>query len=88
MNYSLIILYYLKKGCRHVGEDIGGKNAANPTAMILSATMMLKHLNLNKHANIISNAVYRTIKQGQFKTRDMGGENSTTEFTKALIESL
>ncbi|KAG2196378.1 hypothetical protein INT47_012882 [Mucor saturninus] len=75
-------------GCRHVGEDIGGTNAANPTAMILSAAMMLKHLNLNKHANRISNAVYRTIEGGQFKTRDMGGQNSTTEFTKGLISSL
>lgn len=71
-----------------MGEDIGGTNAANPTAMLLSASMMLKHLNLNKHANRISNAVYRTIEQGQFKTRDMGGQNSTTEFTKALISSL
>ncbi|GAA5803216.1 isocitrate dehydrogenase, NAD-dependent [Helicostylum pulchrum] len=75
-------------GCRHVGEDIGGKNTANPTAMMLSAAMMLKHLNLNKHANRISTAVYRTIEQGQCKTRDMGGSNSTTEFTKAVISSL
>ncbi|KAI9362831.1 isocitrate dehydrogenase, NAD-dependent [Pilaira anomala] len=75
-------------GCRHVGEDIGGKNAANPTAMMLSAAMMLKHLNLNKYANRISNAVYRTIEQGDVKTRDMGGNSTTTDFTKAVISIL
>lgn len=31
-------------GCRHVAKDIMGKNMANPAAMILSATMMLRHL--------------------------------------------
>lgn len=31
-------------GCRHVASDIMGTNRANPTAMILSATMMLRHL--------------------------------------------
>lgn len=31
-------------GCRHVGKDIMGTNKANPSAMILSATMMLRHL--------------------------------------------
>lgn len=31
-------------GCRHVAQDIMGTNKANPAAMILSATMMLRHL--------------------------------------------
>ena len=31
-------------GCRHVAKDLMGTNKANPTAMILSATMMLRHL--------------------------------------------
>lgn len=31
-------------GCRHVASDIMGTNRANPTAMVLSATMMLRHL--------------------------------------------
>ena len=33
-----------EQGCRHVGKDIQGRGIANPTAMILSATMMLRHL--------------------------------------------
>ena len=43
-------------GCRHVGLDIKGKNSANPTAMILSSAMMLRHLGLNDHADKISKA--------------------------------
>ncbi|KAK4516847.1 GTP-binding protein Rho1 [Mucor velutinosus] len=75
-------------GCRHVGEDIGGSNVANPTAMILSSVMMLRHLGLLDHANRISNAVYLTIQNKECRTRDMGGQQSTTEFTKSVISSL
>lgn len=75
-------------GCRHVGADIGGSNVANPTAMILSSVMLLRHLGLDEHANRISNAVYRTIQSGTAKTRDMGGKSSTSEFTKAIISAL
>jgi len=51
-------------GCRHVGLDIKGKDQANPTAMILSATMMLRHLGLDDHATRISKAVYGVIADG------------------------
>jgi isocitrate dehydrogenase (NAD+) len=50
--------------------------------------MMLRHLGLLDHANRISNAVYLTIQNTQSRTRDMGGELSTTDFTKAIISSL
>ena len=56
-------------GCRHVGADISGSNVANPTAMILSSVMMLRHLGLEEHANRISNAVYRTIESGKVRIR-------------------
>ena len=48
-------------GCRHVGLDIKGKDQANPTAMILSGSMLLRHLGLDEHANRISRAVYDVI---------------------------
>lgn len=41
-------------GCRHVGLDIKGKDQANPTALLLSGCMMLRHLGLDDHANRIS----------------------------------
>jgi isocitrate dehydrogenase (NAD+) len=51
-------------GCRHVGLDIKGKDQANPTALILSASMMLRHLGLDDHANRISQSVYKVIADG------------------------
>ncbi|KAI9745662.1 MAG: isocitrate dehydrogenase (NAD(+)) idh1 [Claussenomyces sp. TS43310] len=51
-------------GCRHVGLDIKGKDQANPTAMLLSGTMLLRHLGLDEHANRISKAVYDVIADG------------------------
>ncbi|KAL2136198.1 hypothetical protein VTI74DRAFT_5076 [Chaetomium olivicolor] len=75
-------------GCRHVGLDIKGKDQANPTAMLLSGTMLLRHLGLDDHANRISNAVYDVIAQGKVRTRDMGGEATNQEFTRAILESM
>lgn len=51
-------------GCRHVGLDIQGKDQANPTALLLSGTMLLRHLGLDDHANRISKAVYDVIADG------------------------
>jgi isocitrate dehydrogenase (NAD+) len=56
-------------GCRHVGLDIQGRDQANPTAMILSATMMLRHLGLDDHAQRISQAVYDVIADGYVRLR-------------------
>ncbi|XYA00518.1 isocitrate dehydrogenase (NAD(+)) idh1 [Meyerozyma guilliermondii] len=75
-------------GCRHVGLDIKGQNTANPTAMILSAAMMLRHLGLNDHADRISRATYDVIADGKIRTKDIGGSSSTTEFTDAILAKL
>jgi isocitrate dehydrogenase (NAD+) len=75
-------------GCRHVGLDIKGKDQANPTAMILSGSMLLRHLGLDEHANRISKAVYNVIGDGKVRTRDMGGQASTHEFTRAVLDKM
>jgi len=75
-------------GCRHVGLDIKGKDQANPTAMILSGSMLLRHLGLDEHANRISKAVYDVISEGQVRTRDMGGDSSTHQFTRAVLDKM
>ncbi|KDE08639.1 isocitrate dehydrogenase [NAD] subunit 1 [Microbotryum lychnidis-dioicae p1A1 Lamole] len=75
-------------GCRHVAKDIEGQDVANPSAMILSATMMLRHLGLDHHANQIAAAVYKVIADGTVKTPDMGGEGKTTEFTAAVLKAV
>ncbi|PFH62237.1 hypothetical protein XA68_14516 [Ophiocordyceps unilateralis] len=75
-------------GCRHVGLDIKGKDQANPTAMILSGSMLLRHLGLDDHANRISRAIYAVIAEGKVRTRDMGGNSTTHEFTKAILDKM
>ncbi|KAL8281536.1 hypothetical protein RQP46_006220 [Phenoliferia psychrophenolica] len=75
-------------GCRHVAKDIEGKDVANPAAMILSATMMLRHLGLDHHANQIAAAVYKVIADGKIRTPDMGGKSHTSDFTFAVIKNL
>ena len=75
-------------GCRHVGLDIKGKDQANPTALILSGSMLLRHLGLDEHANRISKAIYAVIAEGKYRTRDMGGESTTHEFTRAILDKM
>ncbi|KAM0201533.1 hypothetical protein ACHAPA_010082 [Fusarium lateritium] len=75
-------------GCRHVGLDIKGKDQANPTAMLLSGSMLLRHLGLDEHANRISKATYAVIADGKVRTPDMGGSSTTHQFTKAILDKL
>ncbi|KAL7282387.1 LOW QUALITY PROTEIN: hypothetical protein ACG7TL_003858 [Trametes sanguinea] len=75
-------------GCRHVAKDIMGTNRANPAAMILSATMMLRHLGLDHLANNIASATFDVINAGKVRTADMGGSATTSEFTAAVIKNL
>uniref|UniRef100_A0A7M4EGL0 Isocitrate dehydrogenase [NAD] subunit, mitochondrial n=1 Tax=Crocodylus porosus TaxID=8502 RepID=A0A7M4EGL0_CROPO len=75
-------------GARHPFAQAVGRNIANPTAMLLSAANMLRHLNLEFHANIISDAVKKVIKVGKVRTRDMGGYSTTSDFIKSVIDNL
>ncbi|KAJ1995075.1 isocitrate dehydrogenase (NAD(+)) idh1 [Coemansia sp. RSA 1358] len=75
-------------GSRHVAKDIQGRNTANPSSLILSSVMMLRHLQLNEHADQIEKAVNKTLSVDGVRTPDLGGSQSTTEFTKAVIRNL
>jgi len=66
---------------------IAGKNIANPTAMILSTTLMLKHLNKKKEATLIEKALKKTLKKG-IKTPDLGGKHTTKQMAKAIKKEL
>lgn len=68
--------------------DIAGKNLANPTALILSAIMMLHHLNEHEAADRIRQALERVLVRGEVRTRDLGGQATTTEYTNAIINEL
>jgi isocitrate dehydrogenase len=70
--------------------DIAGKNKANPTALVLSGAMMLRHIGEGKAANDVEQAVLVTLESG-VRTSDMIGiQNpaSTTEFAKTVISNL
>jgi len=68
--------------------DIAGKNLANPTALLLSALMMLRHLGESHAADRIEAALNKVLEGKERATRDMGGKASTSEFTDALIAAL
>jgi len=68
--------------------DIAGKGYANPTAMMLSAVLMLHHLGEDVLANRIEKAIHRVYREGRRLTRDVGGSASTEDFTSAVISVL
>jgi isocitrate dehydrogenase (NAD+) len=68
--------------------DIAGKNMANPTALLLSALMMLDHIGERQQSARIRAALDRVFAAGRVRTRDLGGAASTTEFTEAVCAEL
>jgi len=70
--------------------DIAGKNIANPSALILAAAMMLRHLGEDRAADRIEKAVRSVVKEGKSVTRDLNPANpaSTTEMTDAIIKKV
>ena len=68
--------------------DIANKNMANPTALLLSALMMLDYIGETAHGQRIRGALGRVLTRGEVRTRDMGGTASTTEFTDAICREL
>ncbi len=68
--------------------DIAGKNMANPTALLQTAIMMLRHLGERNAADLIERAMIHTLANKQVRTRDLGGTASTTEYTEAIVASM
>src|SRR5205809_2804033 len=68
--------------------DIAGKGLANPTAVLQSGILMLRHLHEIEAAESIQAAVEKTYKDKEHITRDVGGTASTTEFADAVIANM
>jgi len=68
--------------------DIAGKGLANPTAMLMSAVMMLDWLGMPSLARQIETAVFKVYSAGKVRTGDLGGTATTAEFTQAIIQAL
>lgn len=68
--------------------DIAGKDLANPSALLFSAVMMLKHLELNDHVRIIEGAVQQVLEDAKYTTKDLGGSSKASEYTNAICDAI
>jgi isocitrate dehydrogenase (NAD+) len=68
--------------------DIADQNVANPTALLLSALLMLEYLGEQAKADRIRAALFRVLSEGRVRTRDLGGRSRTTDFTDAICKEL
>ncbi|MCX8074337.1 MAG: isocitrate/isopropylmalate dehydrogenase family protein, partial [Clostridia bacterium] len=65
-----------------------GLNKVNPTALLLSAKMMLEYLGENEAANRLENAIIEVIKEAKVITYDLGGNSKNTEMAEEIIRKL
>ncbi|XP_063715404.1 probable isocitrate dehydrogenase [NAD] subunit alpha, mitochondrial [Symsagittifera roscoffensis] len=68
--------------------DIAGQDKANPTALLLSGIMMLRHLQMHDLAQKIEQAIFKTITEGKYLTGDLGGKSSCSDYTNAICDNL
>lgn len=68
--------------------DIAGQNKANPTALLLSACMMLDYLDEHQKAEKIREAIYKVLQEGKVRTQDCGGNATTSEYTDAILMAM
>ncbi|KAI9024109.1 isocitrate dehydrogenase subunit 2 [Hyaloraphidium curvatum] len=68
--------------------DIAGQDKANPTALLLSSVMMLKHMGLESYGDLIEKATLTTIAEGKARTGDLGGYARCSEFTDEILRNL
>jgi isocitrate dehydrogenase (NAD+) len=68
--------------------DIAGQGIANPTALLQSAILMLRHLNEREAADKVEKAMLAVFTEGNVRTRDLGGTAKTAEFAEAIIAKM
>jgi len=68
--------------------DIAGRGIANPTAMMQSAVLMLRHLGEQQAAARLEGAIERVYAEGKSLTPDLGGTSTTRQFTDAILRQL
>ncbi|KAH9643180.1 hypothetical protein HF086_010632 [Spodoptera exigua] len=77
-----------EQGARHIFSGAVGKNIANPTAMLLCSANLLAHVNLHPYSRMIKNAINKVLTDGKVRTKDLGGQSTTKDFTNAVIHCL
>ena len=68
--------------------DIAGRGIANPTALLFSGVLMLRHLGENEAADRVLKAAFAVLKRGEVRTPDLGGKATTKEYADALVREL
>jgi isocitrate dehydrogenase (NAD+) len=68
--------------------DIAGQGIANPTALLQSGILMLRHLGERDAADRVERAMLKVYTDGQVRTRDVGGTSHTDEFAHAVIQAM
>jgi isocitrate dehydrogenase (NAD+) len=68
--------------------DIAGQGIANPTALLQSGILMLRHLGEREAAERVEQAMLKVFREGAVRTRDIGGTAKTMEFAEAIIAGL
>ena len=61
---------------------------ANPTALLLSAVLMLRHIDETQAADRVMHALGRVLTDARVRTRDLGGTASTLEYADAICHAL
>jgi isocitrate dehydrogenase (NAD+) len=80
--------YAVFEAVHGTAPDIAGKGLANPTAVLFSSLLMLRHLGEEEAADRIWKAVVLTLAIGKHRTRDLGGTLSTQQYTDELIKEI
>ncbi len=81
-------LYAVFEAVHGSAPDIAGKGIANPTALIFSGVLMLRHLGEDAAADRVVDACFRVLERGEVSTPDLGGTASTREYADAIVREL
>ena len=68
--------------------DIAGQGIANPTAILMSGILMLRHLSETRAADQIQNAMLEVFADGKHLTKDLAGTAKTDDFARAIVEKM
>ena len=68
--------------------DIAGQGVANPTALLQSGILMLRHIGERDAAQRAETAMLKVYEEGRVRTRDIGGTSKTMEFAEAIISAM
>ncbi len=68
--------------------DIAGQGIANPTALLMSGIMMLRHIGEIDAAVRVENAMMEVFSETDIRTKDLGGTSKTADFASAIIERI